>query len=35
VDACDLLGLNLADSLVIAEGPDGPRWTSLRSAVDE
>ena len=35
VDACDILGLKLADSLVITEGPAGPRWTSLRSAVDE
>ena len=35
VDACDVLGLRLADSLVIAEGPAGPCWTSLRSAVVE
>ena len=34
-DACDVLGLKLADSLVVAEGPAGPCWTSLRSAVNE
>ncbi len=35
VGACDVLGLRLIDSLVIAEGPAGPCWTSLRWAVVE
>jgi DNA repair protein RadC len=33
--ACEVLGLRLADSLVVAEGPAGPRWTSLLSAANE
>jgi DNA repair protein RadC len=33
--ACEVLGLRLADSLVVAEGPAGPRWTSLLSALNE
>jgi DNA repair protein RadC len=32
--ACEVLGLKLVDSLVIAEGPAGPRWTSILSAVN-
>ena len=35
VGACDVLGMKLADSLVIAEGPAGPRWASIRWAVVE
>jgi hypothetical protein len=35
VGACDVLGLKLADSLLIAEGPAGPRWASVRWAVVE
>ncbi|HYN19416.1 MAG TPA: JAB domain-containing protein [Thermoanaerobaculia bacterium] len=31
--ACDALKLNLVDSLVVAEGPAGPRWTSILKAV--
>jgi DNA repair protein RadC len=27
--ACEVLHLNLIDSLVVAEGPTGPRWTSI------
>jgi DNA repair protein RadC len=27
--ACELLGLRLLDSMVVAEGPDAPRWVSL------
>jgi DNA repair protein RadC len=27
--ACEVLGLTLVDSLVVAEGPAGPRWTSI------
>jgi len=30
-DACEVLGLNLVDSLVVAEGPTGPRWVSISS----
>ncbi len=31
--ACEVLGLKLVDSLVIAEGPAGPRWSSMLSMV--
>lgn len=32
--ACEVLRLTLVDSLVVAEGPAGPRWTSILSAVN-
>jgi|SRR5215203_2681736 len=31
--ACDVLGLELIDSMIIAEGPTGPRWTSLKATL--
>lgn len=31
--ACDVLDLKLVDSLVVAEGPTGPRWTSILLAM--
>ncbi len=33
--ACDILGLKLVDSLVVAEGPSGLRWTSLMVSANE
>ncbi len=33
VMACEVLGLNLVDSLIIGEGQARPRWTSLRVAL--
>jgi DNA repair protein RadC len=32
--ACEVLGLKLVDSLVVAEGPTGPRWASISPAVN-
>lgn len=32
--ACDVLRLTLVDSLVIAEGPAGPLWTSILSTMN-
>jgi DNA repair protein RadC len=31
--ACDVLGLELIDSMIIAEGPTGPCWTSLKATL--
>ena len=28
-EACEVLGLKLLDSMVVTEGPAGPRWTSF------
>jgi DNA repair protein RadC len=33
VSACELLGLELIDSLIIAEGRPAPRWTSLKTVM--